>query len=605
MPQQAQFLNQFVVKIDGNDPPEKEKFYSDLLEIEVDNTLYLPAMFTIKIQDPALEWVDNAIFDLGKPVEITAQAGEELGGAQGLLIKGEITALEPDFSGMGDTTFLVRGYDKSHRLHRGKQTRTFLKQKDDAIVRTIAGEVGLTPDIDSTTVTYDYVIQNNQTNMEFLQTRAARLGYQVYAAEGTLYFKKGDAKLGDGPTLTLGEDLDSFRPTWAATHQVDQIKVLGWDAKGKTPISSQGTPNGSLNQGGMTQTGGDAAKVFGKATAVIVDQPVFTATEATALVTGLSNDLNREFVQAEGVCLGNPGVKPGWTITISNVGTRFKGKYFVTSATHIWNKQGYETRFTISGRQPNTISHLLESGNGHSAGQGLVQGVAVGLVTNNNDPDDLGRVKVQYPWLGDDIESDWIRVASPGAGAERGLSFIPEVDDEVLLAFDHGHVHHPYIIGGLWNNTDKPSAPTSEAVSGGVVNQRVIKSRTGHLIMLDDTDGAEKIIIQDKTENNLITIDSASNNIEIKAEGKLILEAKGDVSIKSTTGKAAVESKGDMSIESKTGKATVKALAKATVEGTGGLTLDGKAAVSELKGMTTKVNATTMVQVQAALVKLN
>jgi phage protein D len=575
-------------------------------DIEVDTTLYLPDMFTIKILDYDLKWINDALFDLGKEVEITVESGSELGGHKALLIKGEITALEADFSIGGDTTFLVRGYDKSHRLHRGKKTRTFLNQKDDAIVRTIAGEVGLTPEIDSTTVTYDYVLQNNQTNMEFLQTRAARLGYQVYAAEGKLYFKKGDAKLGDGPTLKLGEDLDSFRPSLAATHQVDKIEIKGWDPKGKTAITAQATPNGSLNQGGMTQTGGDAAaSAFGSATEVIVDQPVFTTTEATALATALSNDLNREFVQAEGRCLGNPGVKPGWTITFDNLGDRFNGKYFVTSATHTYNKGLYETRFTISGRQPNTISHLLESSNGHSADKGLVQGVAVGLVTNATDPDNLGRVKVKYPWLGDDIESDWIRVASPGAGAERGLSFIPEIDDEVLLAFDHGHVHHPYIIGGLWNTQDKPPKPSSEVVSGGVVNERIIKSRTGHLIILDDTDGAEKIIIKDKTENNLITIDSTSGDIEIKATGKLTLESDGDLSMKSATGKATVESQGDMSIESKTGKATVKAMAKATVEGTGGLTLDGKAAISELKGMTTKVNGSAMVQVQGALVKLN
>ena len=202
---------------------------------------------------------------------------------------------------------------------------------------------------------------------------------------------------------------------------------------------------------------------------------MFTADEATALANGLSNDISREFFQAEGTCTGDPRVKAGYKVTIKGVGTRFSGKYFVTSATHIYNANGYETRFSISGRQPNTLSHLLES---HADEErGLMHGVVVGLVTNNKDPDDLGRVKVKYPWLGDNIESDWIRLSSPMAGSGRGFLYLPEVNDEVLIAFEHGDVHHPYIVGALWSSTDKPLKKNSEVVgSDGKVNQRLIQT---------------------------------------------------------------------------------------------------------------------------------
>ena len=97
------------------------------------------------------------------------------------------------------------------------------------------------------------------------------------------------------------------------------------------------------------------------------------------------------------------------------------------------------------------------------------------------------------------------------AGKERGFFFMPEVDDEVLVAFDHGDVNFPYVVGVLWNNTDKPPKGTKESVFDSnkkVVNERVIRSRSGHLIVLDDTQGEERIVIQDKTGKNSIIINS-------------------------------------------------------------------------------------------------
>ena len=81
------------------------------------------------------------------------------------------------------------------------------------------------------------------------------------------------------------------------------------------------------------------------------------------------------------------------------------------------------------------------------------------LVSNIDDPDELGRMKVTFPWLGDKSESHWARVAVPGAGNERGVLIMPEVGDEVLVAFDHGDPRLPYVIGGLYNGKDKPAVP--------------------------------------------------------------------------------------------------------------------------------------------------
>ena len=362
----AKHLTQCFIKIDGRDVPED--LMHDLAEVVVDQSLQLPDMFTILLYDPQLRWVDDPLLDIGKEVEIQVQTGLEEGEAgskQGRLIKGEITSLEPSFSWEGKSTLLVRGYDRSHRLHRGKKTRTFAHQTDQQIVQKIAQEVGLRAEVDaeSANITYDWVLQNNQTNMEFLLTRAERIGYQVYAADGKLYFKKGDAVLGEGPRLELGDTLEHFRPRWRATHQASEMTVRGWDPVGKRTVVGQATPNRSLNQGGMQQPGGNvASRAFNTAPAVVVNQPVFTANEAKALAQGLSNDISREFVKAEGSCRGDPRVRAGWTLTIANVGDRFKGKYFVTSATHIYNATGYQTTFHITGRHPSLVSRLVGPG---------------------------------------------------------------------------------------------------------------------------------------------------------------------------------------------------------------------------------------------------
>ncbi len=159
-------------------------------------------------------------------------------------------------------------------------------------------------------------------------------------------------------------------------------------------------------------------------------------------------------------------------------------------------------------------------------------GVVVGIVTNNQDPQNMHRVKVRFPWLADDVESHWARAATPMAGNDRGVYFLPEVDDEVLVAFEHGRVDHPYVLGSVWNGQDR--APESNA--DGENNHRTIKSRSGHVLRLNDASGNETIEIIDKSGQNKVVIDTASNSITI--------EAHSDITIRSSTGKLTMQANG-------------------------------------------------------------
>jgi uncharacterized protein involved in type VI secretion and phage assembly len=188
------------------------------------------------------------------------------------------------------------------------------------------------------------------------------------------------------------------------------------------------------------------------------------------------------------------------------------------------------------------VFDLLTDQTGLEARRGKVYGVVVGIVTNNQDPDNLARVKVRFPWLSADEESQWARVAAFGAGAGRGGWFLPEVDDEVLVAFEHGDVRFPYVLGGLWNGVD----PGPRDNGDGENNLRVITSRSGHELVLDDSAGAERveihtagghkvilddapggerIVVEDGGGANRIEIDAAAGAVAVEAQMKLSLKA--------------------------------------------------------------------------------
>jgi uncharacterized protein involved in type VI secretion and phage assembly len=190
-----------------------------------------------------------------------------------------------------------------------------------------------------------------------------------------------------------------------------------------------------------------------------------------------------------------------------------------------------------------------------------VVGVAVGVVTNNKDPENLGRVRVKFPWFSDDDESQWARIATFMAGKNRGALFLPEVDDEVLVAFEHGDMRRPYIIGALWNGVD---TPPKEFANDGKNNLRLIKSRSGHLIKLDDTEDGEKIEVIDKSGKNSILIDTTANTITITSNKDIVLKApEGKISLQSkeievkSTAVAKIEAGSEMTLKA-SGTMTVK-----------------------------------------------
>ncbi|MBA3820084.1 MAG: phage tail protein [Deltaproteobacteria bacterium] len=162
---------------------------------------------------------------------------------------------------------------------------------------------------------------------------------------------------------------------------------------------------------------------------------------------------------------------------------------------------------------------------------GRVYEPVIALVTDNKDPSKLGRVKVKIPILSDTDSSWWAPIIMLGAGKNRGWFFIPEVDDEVLVMFEHGDVNRPLVVGALWGGKDKPPEKNP-----GSNPKRVIKSRGGNKITFDDDPGSLQIVIEDGTGKGRITLDAKHNKIVIES---LI----GDVCFQSPTGDTQIVAK--------------------------------------------------------------
>ena len=184
----------------------------------------------------------------------------------------------------------------------------------------------------------------------------------------------------------------------------------------------------------------------------------------------------------------------------------------------------------------------------------------VGIVTDNQDPDGLGRVRVKCPTLTEDHESNWARMIGTGAGKSRGFDCLPEIDDEVLVGFEHGDIHRPYVIGGVWNGKDAPPETVEDAVSGGKVRLRTFKTRTGHALQFIEEDGggsqagihvtsvygheiylndSDRAILVKTSGGHTLKLSDQTQQIEMSSTGTIAMTAPRQISL--TVGSSQVD----------------------------------------------------------------
>jgi uncharacterized protein involved in type VI secretion and phage assembly len=571
-----------------------------LLEhVLVDHHQHLPSMFAITFHDPARDVIGQLNVNIGSTVTIKMTPP---GGSRETLITGEVTGFEAEYDATRLRTIL-RGYDLSHRLHRGRNTQTYKNVTDSDIARQVASNANLPiGKIDSTSVTYDHVSQPNQSDWVFLKSRAREIGYEMgMDEEGQFYFRQpieasgapdtGDYRSHTDPLqLIFGDDLIEFRPRVTSAEQVSTFNVRGWDPDQKQPVV--GSANAGTIAANLQDDPSALAGTFGGPPFTVVDRPLPQQPMADGAAASAAEIISGAFAEADGIARGNPRLKAGSTVSVGVVGDHFEGQYTLTGARHVFGEDGYRTHFVISGRQDRSLLGLASLGasNGHaSAGGAPINGVVIAQVTDNNDPNDQARVKLKFPWLDDNYESDWARITQIGAGGNQsGAVWIPEKDDEVLVAFEFGDIRRPYVVGSLYNGQDTPNLGDA-LFDNGKVKRRGFISRAGHkFIFFDDEDGNKKGIAFISSDGNLkISLNETNSEIHISSQGKIHVESQQDMTL---------ESQGNLKLSAQQG-ISLEAQTNLDLKGTSGATLDG--------GPQLEVKASGQLKVSGAMVDVN
>jgi uncharacterized protein involved in type VI secretion and phage assembly len=437
-------------------------------------------------------------------------------------------------------------------------------------------------------------VQWNQTDWEFLSKLAAEIGHEIVVADRKLHLRE-PTESSQGPTagelqrrsdprqLVAGGNLVRLRAALSGAEQVTEVEVRGWDFRAKEAVSGTAKASDKVRSAAAGAGSASLADALGAGTLVTTDLPVESNETAQDAADSLIEQLGSAAAEIEGTAEGDPALRAGVAVSVAGAGKLFDGTYVLTSCRHTYDAgTGYQTGFRVSGRQTRTMLGLVRGKGGADARS--VAGVVNALVSNIDDPDGLGRIKVTFPWLGEKSETHWARVAAPGAGNERGVLIMPEVGDEVLVAFDHGDTRLPYVIGGLYNGQDKPAV--AGAVDNGKVVQRVIVARNGHRLVLDDKDdvitlatgdGNHKLVLDQKSKKVFVDTTgdvevTAQQHVTIKAGSSMTLEATGAFELKANgvtidAGGGAFSAKGSQATVQGSGTAEISSSGQTTVRG--------------------------------------
>ncbi|MGH8974434.1 MAG: VgrG-related protein [Acidimicrobiia bacterium] len=602
MPERPDEHRRALVSIKVAGSPLSDAGLRALAEVRVEQSLHVADAFTLRFNDHDLALIGGKTFDLGMEVEV----GVDVNGVVTRLMTGEVTALSAELDGLHQQQFVVAGLDRRHRLARGVKVRTFVNQTDGAAITTIARDYGLRVSADSTPGVHDYLLQCG-TDYEFVGERARVCGFDWWVQDQTLHFKRPVAS-GPAPEVTWGSGLRRFKLRLSSAESASEAIVRGWN-----PVTQEalvGTAPMAGARGAGVELATDASLVkdrVGKgpqkfpAKRFAWGAPVKDQGEAKALATALAHRATSEQAVAKGETLGNPKLRPGVSVSIKGVADALCGTYLLTRVEHILGAdRPYLTRFESGGEADHTLVDLL-GGSGPRAGTlpgpTLGSSLVVGLVTNNTDPDKLGRVKVKFPGLAATEESAWARVVSTGAGGGRGLQVVPDVNDEVLVGFEHGDVRRPLVLGGLWSSKNAHPEHTTKGAKGGAVWQ----TKAGHLLTMSDGESAAERYIR-------LALHTGTTSLRL-GEDKSALDVEKDLAV---NGGAAITigAKNDVTIEANT--ITLKARNKLILEGKAGVDIKSSGPVQvqgvnvELKGQAkVAVQGGAMAELKGGIVKIN
>jgi uncharacterized protein involved in type VI secretion and phage assembly len=405
----------------------------------------------------------------------------------------------------------------------------------------------------------------------------------------------------DPVVIEHGRNTLYLHATITSAEQVSEVEVRGWDVAEKQKVVSRAPAKTETTELPTT----DPAKV-----ADVFKSPLYVSgTGAGAqqpqdkLAEAIAARIAGGFAEVDAQIIGNPAIRSGVAVRLRGFGAPFDGRYTVSESRHEFSSErGYTTTLTVSDASDRSLLGV-GSRPEPTASVMTMPGVVSALVSDINagKPEEQGRARLTFPFLSDDYVSGWARIAHAGAGAERGTVVLPEVGDEVLVAFESGRFDRPVVLGGLYNGRDVPQGGWASFVDSGAVVRRSFTSRTGMVVEFVERPGEEVLRVStNEGAQHLTLTQTAEKGIQLVSEGAVSVTATRDVTIKAegdltlSARKIAVEASAELALSAPKVKVDGSASldlssAKVAVAGTGSAELSSSG-VTTVKGSVVKIN---------------
>ena len=455
--------------------------------------------------------IDNSIAAIGKEVEINIERGSD----PGLSFKGIITSIHIDRTYTADSLIVYEGVSPTYLAEDCQGMKSFEEMSLADIANQLLSNYSLTPQVSPQYGgTIPYVVQYRETNYQFLQRLAALYGEWFYYDGKSVIF--GQLPSPETLQLTLGDDLSSFN--YGVSVLPTQFKYQSYNYPGNNTVetSTKGFQPGWLdNYGKQGLAAADSIFPSEPLDAVYYEAPENGILKHLAETRKSSQLSDASFFRGESQ---HPGITVGSRIethVINKIGRAntqsFMGRFRVISVTHSLNpNKDYHNSFEaipLSVASPPVNRHVKRP----------LAEAQVAVVTENNDPDQLGRIRAKFNWQ--EEQTPWMRIVTNHASGDRGVYFVPEIGDEILVGFEQANPDRPYMKGAYYHGNTKPEWSDPDN------NLKAIKTRSGHTILLDDKEGEESITILDKSGNTYF-MDTKEKSITITAPETMTLNCK-------------------------------------------------------------------------------